>query len=447
MSNGLLNKQQKKSIEALGKKEVKEYESNMFELENYGGSKEADALIKRYKSKITLTEKDEEILRHNAPQAPQFDILTKEQYRQNGCWKKYKYRNKVEKYFKDRKEYYTTPSKKSKKLSKGQRYALKKQELEARFAEAELLEKNKIEDNMGESIKEPVVDLSMKKKSKKQKMVPVFDEKTAQEIEQLKTEADEQLEQYKNDGLFGDIPEDPYEMDQEYENRSNEILQRNEYEEAEQKLAEKQIELINKTKPSALTMIKAYCFTDYTLANNFLRKGSMKPGYEKVIEAMKENPLKKDHVVRRAVANLSTAGFMLGLENPDEMTEEELKTALKEKFNESKLNGTEMIMTEKGFMSTSLPNATSNFKAISGSGKIGIEFIILAKKGTPAINVSTVSFKPQEKELLLAPGTKFKVLDMQLDGEANILYGKEGSWKIYLSTISESEEGIQKKVA
>jgi hypothetical protein len=236
-------------------------------------------------------------------------------------------------------------------------------------------------------------------------------------------------------------------MDQEYENRSNEILQRNEYEEAEQKLAEKQIELINKTKPIALTMIKAYCFTDYTLANKFLRKGSMKPGYEKVIEAMKENPLKKDHVVRRAVANLSTAGFMLGLENPDEMTEEELKTALKEEFNKSKLNGTEMIMTEKGFMSTSLPNATNNFKAVSGSGKIGIEFIILAKKGTPALNISTVSSKPEEKELLLAPGTKFKVLDMQLDGEANILYGKEGSWKIYLSTISESEEGIQKKVA
>ena len=61
--------------------------------------------------------------------------------------------------------------------------------------------------------------------------------------------------------------------------------------------------------------------------------------------------------------------------------------------------------------------------------------------------LSDGSSKPEEKELLLAPGTKFKVLDMQLDGEANILYGKEGSWKIYLSTISESEEGIQKKVA
>ena len=156
-------------------------------------------------------------------------------------------------------------------------------------------------------------------------------------------------------------------------------MQRNEYEEAEQKLAEKEIELIKKTNPFAVTMMGSYCYNDYTLANNFLRKGSMKPGYEKVIEAMKENPLKKDRVVRRAVANLSTAGFMLGLENPNEMTEEELKTALKEKFNESKLNGTEMIMTEKGFMSTSLPNATSNFKAISGSGKIGIEFIILAK--------------------------------------------------------------------
>ena len=101
-----------------------------------------------------------------------------------------------------------------------------------------------------------------------------------------------------------------------------------------------------------------------------------------------------------------------------------------------------MIMTDKGFMSTAMPNATKNFDAESGSGGIGIEFIILAKKGTPALNVSTISFKPEEKEIVIAPGTKFKVLDMKLDGDGKILHGNEKSWKIYLSTIPDSEEGI-----
>ncbi len=142
---------------------------------------------------------------------------------------------------------------------------------------------------------------------------------------------------------------------------------------------------------------------------------------------------------------LNTAGFMAGLKNSDKMSEEELKRALKEKFDKKKLEGSEMIMTENGFMSTALPNATRNFDA--GSNFIGIEFIILVKKGTPAMNVSTLSFKSEEKEILIAPGTKFKVLDMQLDGNANILYGNKESWKIYLSTIPDSEEGILTKTA
>ncbi len=442
MGNNLLSKQQKKSIENLGKKEVKDFKDNLFELENYGGPTEADALIKRYKSKITLSEKDEQILRNNVPQQPKFDILTKEQYRAKGCWQKYQYRNKVEKYFKDRKEYYTTSAKKGKRLSKGQRFALKKQELEERFAMAELEASNNNASTLDEEVKVPVLELGKTKKKKEQKKVLNFEENNAQEIEQLRAEADNQLEEYKNQGLFDDIPEDTSEMDLAYENRSKEDMQRNEYDEAEEKLAEKEMNLIDKTDPGVISILRNYCYTDYVLANKFLRRGMVMSGYGRVIKAMKKHPLKKDCVVRRAVANLSTAGFMLGLKNPDSMTAEELKEQLKEKFEKSKIDGTEMIMTEKGFMSTSLPSATANFSAKSGTGGIGIEFIILAKKGTPALNVSTVSFKKEEKELLIAPGTKFKVLDMQLDGDAEILHGKKGSWKIYLASIPDSEEGI-----
>ena len=53
-----------------------------------------------------------------------------------------------------------------------------------------------------------------------------------------------------------------------------------------------------------------------------------------------------------------------------------------------------------------------------------LNFIILVKKGTHAVDVSSVSSKKEEKELLLAPGTKFKVLRMELDGNAEIVEAK-----------------------
>ena len=451
MGKELLTKQEKKSIEALGKKEVKDYEDNLFELDKYGGTTEAEALIKRYKSKITLTQEDESILRNNVPEAPQFEVLNRDQYRAKGCWKKHKYRNKVEDYFKRRKTYYTESSKdKKKKLTRGQKFALKKAELEARFANAQLESSGETENFADNTIKETVTDYSIKetKNSKKDsKKIILKNDNISSEIVQLKEESDNLLDQYKKDGLFADIDEDPYAMDVEFENRRNEIMQKKEDEAAEQKLAQKDMEVIQKMSPWSVSVMKSYCYTHYNIANKMLRLSSSIPsGYEAVIKTMKKYPLKKDYIVRRAVANLSTAGFMAGINNPNELTEEELKSRLKEIFEKKKSEGSEMIMTEKGFMSTSMPDATSNFEARCGNG-IGIEFIILAKKGTPAINVSTISFKPEEKELLICPGTKFKVLDMQLDGDANILYGNEKSWKIYLTTIPESEEGILNNAA
>ena len=52
----------------MGKKEVDASEENMFRLSEFGGIKEADAIINRYKFFTTLTQEDEKILRENAPE-------------------------------------------------------------------------------------------------------------------------------------------------------------------------------------------------------------------------------------------------------------------------------------------------------------------------------------------------------------------------------------------
>ncbi len=67
--------------------------------------------------------------------------------------------------------------------------------------------------------------------------------------------------------------------------------------------------------------------------------------------------------------------------------------------------------------------------------------MILAKKGTSVINVTSISSHSDERELLICPGTKFRVVGMKLDGDANIFYGNEKSWKMYLESIPASEEG------
>ena len=59
----------------LGEKELKNYEKHPFDVDRFGGKAEADRLIKRYSAKITLSERDEEILRNNVPAAPQFEVL------------------------------------------------------------------------------------------------------------------------------------------------------------------------------------------------------------------------------------------------------------------------------------------------------------------------------------------------------------------------------------
>ena len=63
------------------------------------------------------------------------------------------------------------------------------------------------------------------------------------------------------------------------------------------------------------------------------------------------------------------------------------------------------------------------------------------------MNIQSISASPDECELLMAPGTKFRVIDAKLDGNANIMFGNKKCWKIYLESIPVNEEGIKKEVA
>ena len=114
-------------------------------------------------------------------------------------------------------------------------------------------------------------------------------------------------------------------------------------------------------------------------------------------------------------------------------------------------------MTEDGFVSTSLPGASTLYEAgciNPDHPEIGIEFFILAKKGTQALNINVAgvaAWGDGENELLMNAGTKFRlvkaVFDPPAQGQSNVMQGHAQSWKFYLETVPEEEQGIRRTTA
>ena len=86
MPKDTLQKQKQKQQygEILGKKEVDDFQKHLFDVDKFGGTKEAEERIERYSKKVTLSEEDKKILRENVPEAPSFTAMRKEQYDKQG---------------------------------------------------------------------------------------------------------------------------------------------------------------------------------------------------------------------------------------------------------------------------------------------------------------------------------------------------------------------------
>jgi len=380
MDSALSVKEEKISYsEKLGDQEVTDYENHLFDLNNYGGKAEADALIERYKKQnIELEDADKEVLINNAPPAPDFPLMTREQYNKKSCFnsKQKKYKKNVENYFKKRKEFYTAKQKENEDLPKGAVYAKMRERIET----GEYYKKSEIAKSM---------DAEFEQARNNEEMAKIEFQKGKEECDKMKTYSKE-----KDPGLENALDD--------------------------------------------------YTMQGFQEMNMLARTTGYDPRVDSITNYMKAHPLDRDLIVKRAVNGVGTLASMLGIpRNTDQFSEKQVKKMFKDALKRNK----ELIITDKGLVSTSQPSAREFFSAGINDDDIGIEFIIKCKKGTAAMNIESISRLPQEAELLIGANTKFKVLDAQLDGRANILHGSKRSWKIYLETIPVSEEGVQKKVA
>ena len=397
----------------LGNEEVDHFEKNMFDESFQGGKTEADALIERYSKKTKLSDEEKEILRNNVPEAPSFPLLKREQYAGNGCWKRKKYRDKVRDYYKKRKKYYTTSDKRKNKdnkieetESKGQLYARTRKEIEDRIS------------NENDQL---IVDNQEKTTDIKAVDIPVHNEPEADEINEAAIAIS-----------HPEIEEDADAMDKAYKSlRENEQFIEN-----ETKIGESMCRKTRNNTPKFGMALSVYSGPYYSRINSSLRNNQRYLfDTEHLANGIKNNPLNRDLLCRRGVKDVNTLAHMMGLENASNMSEEEIKEVFNQRFE----SGDDLIISDKSFMSTSLPFAKDNFGAGDGF-HIGIEFMILMKKGTPAMNISSMSVKKSEQEVLVAPGTKFRVIKAELDGNADILHGTEKSWKIWLVSVPSDED-------
>ncbi|MCR5655376.1 MAG: ADP-ribosyltransferase [Lachnospiraceae bacterium] len=353
-----------------------------FNADYFGGEREADALIERFKKDTTISEERMQRIRENVPDAADFRILTREEY--NNKWRinQKKYDKKVRKYLGYRKKFFQTKDNESKGKKKKDGIA---------FAHA------------------------IKQSEKKIAYM-------------------EQLREYEKRGILRELPEDPQAMDDYY----NKTTKSEEFKEAQS--------LVSKYQAADLRPQMFSYYTNTTMGAYKINQELRSNGEEEINSVglvmkkeMKKSHMVYDNVVRRGVNDVKTVASMLGIKHYDSLTNEQVKQELKKRID----SGEDVIFRDYGFVSTSQGYAADKYSA-GNSEKIGVEFVILAKKGTEAFNISGTSAYESEGEVLLNAGTKFKLIRADIDGDAKIEVGNEKSWRIYLVTIPQNEDGILK---
>ncbi len=371
------------------------YETKRFDASYFGGTQEAEKIISRYRErKVELTDEEIEQIKQNVQQGPDFEVLTEEQYNQKWALGKYKYNKKVKNHFEKRKKAFRQ-AKESLSAKKGELTGAKK----------------------------------------------------ARALSKLLTKLDARarFKEYEDRGIFREVDADEFSMDEAYqrEREDQELM------EAELDVAYSEANSLREKDGKGVNAIGQYTAQTSFCAdmNAFFRTGARRgigPMYgPQAKEGLEKCKLNRDLVVRRGVQGVNTIAHMLNLPNAETMTVDEIKEAFQQKIDK----GGEILLEDKGFVSTSIPFTTPSYSAGNETveGDIGIEFRILAKKGTCGMNVIPISNHKHETELLLKPGTKFKLVHADMSGSAEIENGNKKSWKIYLTTVPDSEEGIRKE--
>jgi len=143
--------------------------------------------------------------------------------------------------------------------------------------------------------------------------------------------------------------------------------------------------------------------------------------------ALKLNKMSHQLVTHRYV-KADALPFMLNTESQEDAE------AVLQQFMQKK--NKQYILQEKGFYSTGMYSTYMNEKF-----KSDIEIFILVEKGTRAVSVADTKLQmAKEAELLLAPGTKFELVDVR----KNSAYKRKGDvkWRLFLKTIPQSSDGI-----
>ena len=394
-----LKQKQQTDYEYFSVKDEQFRNENKFNVNAYGGNAEADQIIKRYNQLTTLTTEQIQTIKDNIPAGPKFTVLNEADYKKKFFITRWKYDGKVKSYNKARKAYFQKVNNK--------------------------------DDKKAEGIKKYI-----KLRRKLDKMI----------------DAEKQLEEYRkkeNGGFYKTINANKGDIQAEYDRMENEER----YQEAEKELVEKDWERV-KDSEGFTEAVKSYTGMGFMAINSKLRRNSpitdeteAGRNIQALDKAFAKSKLNRDLVVRRGVGNRSFSIFagMLGLKYEGT---NKLRQQVSEMIEKKNKTGEDIVISDKAYMSTSYPDSEAAFKAGGLSGNMaGVEFVILVRKGTKALSLTTNSEFKKEKELLLDRGTKLRVIDAKMDDNNKPICGSKGSWTVYLETVPSSEEGIKREVA
>ncbi len=222
---------------------------------------------------------------------------------------------------------------------------------------------------------------------------------------------------------------------------------------AERALSEKETAVFG----GKLSDIISYTGLYFNAVNDYFRKGSMEQ-HQTAVTARADLfrcRMNRDVVTRRGVHGVNALAYMAGFDpltmdphTGEPYTEKGILDRVKALVEESK-DG--FIISDKSFVSTSVYNTGVGFKAdedrsLGAASTRGVEFMILVRKGTCAANVSAISKVPEENELLLAPGTRLRVIKVFFNeyGPGDVrkpFIGNANSVKIYLEALPPEDEG------